>query len=30
MSKVLELLKIQHPPFVMPDIKLNSSIFNPN
>jgi hypothetical protein len=30
MSKVMELLKIQHPPFEMPDIKLNSQIFNPN
>jgi hypothetical protein len=30
MSKVMELLRIQHPPFVVPDIKLNSKIFNPN
>ena len=30
MSKVLDLLKIQHPPFEMPDFKLSSSIFNPN
>jgi hypothetical protein len=29
MSKVLDLLKIQHPTFEIPDIKLNSSIFNP-
>jgi hypothetical protein len=29
MSKVLDLLKIQHPPFEMPDFKLNSSIYNP-
>jgi hypothetical protein len=28
MSKVLDLLKIQHPPFEMPDFKLKSSISN--
>ena len=30
MSKTKELLSIHHAPFQMPDIKLNSKVFNPN
>lgn len=30
MSKTKDLLSIRHQEFVMPDIKLNSKIYNPN
>lgn len=30
MSKTKDLLRIKHEPFIVPDIQLNSKIFNPN